>query len=749
MTQKSRLKQFGLGLVFAGTIFLGAFLLFQVQPLLGRFLLPWFGGTPEVWTTCMLFFQVFLLGGYLYAHGLARLKKVRAQAVLHIALLVAALLFLPIIPDETFKPADGSHPILRILLVCSMTVGLPYFLLAATSPLVQVWFARAFPKRNPYRLYALSNTGSLLALATFPFVFEPLMTRRGMAVLWSAAFAVFAVLCAGAVLLSRRLSQTPHTDPQELLSADADAAVKPPRLHMWLWLGLSGGAVVELLAVTNKITQDIAVIPFLWILPLSLYLLTFIICFDHSRWYKRWVWVPLFILGMIGIIAARSYEAQLTNVRLMIGLYSFMLFTCCMVCHGELYRLRPRSTHLTGYYLTISAGGALGGFFVAVIAPLLFNTYIELYLGLLAVALFLLLAEEQGKNAPLTNAAIEASLPRTPIRGKSPDYGDHRVSHPATSVARLLSAQSAHPTQKRRRVLMVLLLAAGVTGIVFMGKRSTEYQRAIANSRNFFGVLTVWEEAWDDPAEHKRLMQHGTTYHGLQFMAPELRDLPTTYYSPNSGIGLVMENGPVPSGRRIGIIGLGVGTIAAYGQPGDRIRFYEINPDVERLAREYFTYLEDSQAVVEVALGDGRLVMDSEPPQAYDVLVLDAFSSDAVPLHLLTTEAMEIYLKHLADDGVLAFHISTMHLDLQSVVWKLAEHFELESAWIEGFEDETPGALASDWILLARHDGFLGIEAIRKTKSRPYADLDEVPLWTDDHINLFKVLKKNIFSTGP
>ncbi len=726
-----RLKQFGLGLVFAGTIFLGAFLLFQVQPLLGRFLLPWFGGTPEVWTTCMLFFQVFLLGGYLYAHGLAKLRRTRTQAAVHIALLAAALLFLPIVPGETFKPTDGTLPVLRILLVCAATVGLPYFLLAATSPLVQVWFARAFPKRNPYRLYALSNTGSLLALASFPFVFEPLMTRRGMANLWSAAFVVFAVLCAGAVLLSRR---TAADEPQELPEADATAT--PPRMHLWLWLGLSGGAVVELLAVTNKITQDIAVVPFLWVLPLSLYLLSFIICFDHSRWYKRWLWVPLFILGMVGIMAARSYEEEITNVRVMIGLYAFMLFTCCMVCHGELYRLRPTAKHLTGYYLTISAGGALGGVFVAVVAPLLFKTYIELYLGLLAVALFLLLAEEQGHVAS-SASDIEAR------RRQSLDCGDHRDSHPATDVARLLQPET------RRRVLMVLLFAAGVVGIVFMGKHSTDNQRAIDNSRNFFGVLTIWEEAWDDPAEHKLLMQHGTTFHGLQFVDPELKGLPTAYYAPNSGIGIVLENWPAQTGRRIGIIGLGVGTIAAYGKEADLIRFYEINPDVERLAREYFTYLADSAATVEIALGDGRLVMENEPPQAYDVLVLDAFSSDAVPLHLLTTEAMAIYLKHLADDGVLAFHISTMHLDLQSIVWKHAEHFGLANAWIEGFEDETPGALASDWILLARDERFLDTDAIRNIKSRPYGDLETTPLWTDDHINLFRILKKNVFTVGP
>ncbi len=702
--QKTGLQQFGTGLVFAVTIFLGAFLLFQVQPLIGRFLLPWFGGTPEVWTTCMLFFQIFLLGGYLYAHGLARIKRIRIQAAVHIGLLVLALFFLPIIPSDTFKPTNGAYPILQILLVCTVTVGLPYFLLSATSPLVQAWFSIAFPNRNPYRLYALSNTGSLLALATFPFVFEPLMTRRGMAVLWSAVFAVFAVLCAVSVLLSRKHSgqlqtngQTPLTQPD---------TTKPPRIHVWLWLGLSGGAVVELLAVTNKITQDIAVIPFLWILPLSLYLLSFIICFEHQRWYKRWLFVPLFILGIIGVILSRKYEENMTNAHGLIGIYAFMLFACCIVCHGELYRLRPSPTHLTGYYLVISAGGAMGGFFVAVVAPLIFKTYIELYLGLLAVAFFLLLAEEQGSGLP------------------------------AFSL-------------RRRRILALLLFAAGIIGIVFMGKRSTEHQRAIANSRNFFGVLTVWEEDWDEPAEHMLLMQHGTTFHGLQFIAPELKRIPTSYYSTNSGIGIVMENWPEQDNRRIGIIGLGVGTIAIYGNEHDLIRFYEINPDVERLARKHFTYLADSKATIDIALGDGRLVMENEPPQQYDVLVLDAFSSDAVPLHLLTTEAMEIYLKHLAPDGVLAFHISTIHLDLQSIVWKLAEHFQLQTAWIESFEDETPGALASDWILLARDDNFLGMDVIEKIKSRQRTELETVPLWTDDHINLFKILKKNAFASRP
>ena len=686
------LRQLCLGTLFAGTIFLGAFLLFQVQPLIGRFLLPWFGGTPEVWTTCMLFFQIFLLGGYLYAHAVVKIKRTGLQAVLHIALLLLALCFLPILPKDIFKPTDASYPILRILLICTMTVGLPYLLLSATSPLIQVWFARAFPNRNPYRLYALSNTGSLLALASFPFLFEPLMTRRGMAVAWSIVFAVFAVLCAASLLLSRKYAPQFHGSKPSV-----EEKTKISGQIRWLWLALPAGASVELLAVTNKITQDIVVVPFLWVLPLSLYLLSFIICFEHQRWYKRWLFIPLFILGICAIIVARFYEIDM-NVPILVGMYVFMLFSCCMVCHGELYRLRPATRQLTGYYLMIAAGGALGGFFVAVVCPLIFDSYIELHLGLLACAMFLLLAEEQ------------------------------------TGSLRTYS-------MKRRRVLIILLFVVGICGIFLTGKRSTENQRGIDNRRNFFGVLTIWEESWDDPENYKLLMQHGTTFHGLQFQSPEKKDVPTAYYSPDSGIGIVMRNWPKQDHRRIGIIGLGVGTIAIYGNEHDFIRFYEINPEVENLARQYFTYLDDSKATIEVAIGDGRLVMENEPPQDYDILVLDAFSSDAVPTHLLTTEATEIYLKHLTDNGILAFHISTQHLDLQSIIWKQAEHFKLKTALIESQENEAEGALASDWILLARNNDFLGTEAIEKNSSRLNTNLENTPLWTDDHINVLKIIK--------
>lgn len=684
-------------LLFAATIFLGAFLLFQVQPLIGRFLLPWFGGSPEVWTACMLFFQVFLLVGYAYAHLLIRMKNARLQAVLHIGLLAAALLFLPIIPMDSFKPTARDIPVVQILLICSWVVGIPYLLLSATSPLVQAWFSQAFPNRNPYRLYALSNTGSLLALISFPFVFEPLLSRVQTANLWSMMFAVFALLCASAALLRNKYSRA------DQLTINGDLKENPSKRSLsgwWLWLALPAAASVQLLAVTNKITQDIAVIPFLWVLPLALYLLSFIICFEHQRWYKRRVFVPLFILGIVGVIYARIMEQQFLDVRLLIGLYVFMLFSCCMVCHGELYRLRPPAKHLTMYYLIIAAGGAMGGFFVAVICPLIFSVYIELYLGLLGCVLFLLLAE---RDIPKLQA-------------------------------------------KRRPYWIAALIIVGLTGISFMGQRTTDNQRAIENERNFFGVLTIWEQAWDRPDEHALLMQHGTTFHGLQFQSPEKKDIPTAYYAPDSGIGVTLRKMPKQNNRRIGIVGLGVGTIAAYGGETDTICFYEINPEVERFARKYFTYLDDSRSDIKVILGDGRLSLEKEKPQYYDVLVLDAFSSDAVPTHLLTVEAMEIFLKHLADDGVLAFHISTMHLDLHSVVWKLAEHLGLETAWIESYEDDQVGALASDWILLARDGDFLDSEVIQDAETSAKYRRKDVMLWTDDHINLLEILKKSPLS---
>jgi hypothetical protein len=682
----------GITVLYTATIFSGAFLLFGVQPLMGRFLLPWFGGSPEVWTTCMLFFQLFLLAGYAWAHLSIRFFSPCWQIISQILLLIAAAATLSLVPSDLLKPSPSDNPILKILFICTVCVGMPYFLLSTTGPLLQAWFAQLFAGKAPWRFYALGNAGSLLALISFPLVFEPNFTRFTLAKAWSAGFLIYAAFYALVAILMWKGSHP--TSPAKILSPADSRAASVGWKQIVLWLALPACASVELLAVTTKITQDIAVIPFLWILPLCLYLLSFILCFDHSRWYVRPVFLSLFILSIVGVIFARNMERDM-HVGLLITLYAAMLFFCSMVCHGELYRLRPQTAHVTLYYLAISAGGALGGIFVAVIAPLIFRVHHELHLGLLASAAIVMMAQ-----------------------------GGLTVGQ-----------------QKRRRLWVGVLVIVGFTGIFFQGRKTTLNQTAIDNCRNFFGVLTVWEESPEDPQMHKLLLQHGTTFHGLQFQNPAKKLLPTAYYSPQSGVGLYLQNMPRQSNRRIGIIGLGVGTIAVYGQPSDTIRFYEINPQVETLARKYFTYLSQCKANVKVVLGDARLSMENETPQQYDVLVLDAFSSDAVPVHLLTQEAFEIYLKHLADGGVLAFHISTMHLNLHSVVWKAAQHFGLSNVWIENDENPETGTLASDWILLSRDASALNIDAIQNAASPPKKQLVDVSLWTDDYINLLQILK--------
>lgn len=680
------------GGVLAGTIFTAAFLLFQVQPLLGRYILPWFGGMPEVWTACMLFFQVFLLAGYAYAHLLSRLP-LRWQVAIHIVLTGAAAVTLAIVPDAALKPAPEDVPVLKILWICTVCVGAAYFVLSATSPLIQSWFARALPGRNPYRLYALSNAGSLLALASFPFVFEPLLPRDATAALWQWGFWAYAGLVAvcGVVLLSMKSEVgSQESEVREQRTEVKDAA----RRDMFFWFALPMAASVLLLAVTNKITLDITVIPFLWVLPLGLYLLSFVLCFEHPRWYHRGVYMALLVAAMLGHVWVGRKSDEL-SVVVIIAVYALLLLSGGMVCHGEVYRLRPPERRLTGFYLMIALGGAAGGVFVAVIAPRIFTLYHELHLGLLAIVLCVLLC---------------------------------RTDVPAAMA-------------RRRPYWAAALCAAGAAGVLLQTQRVLPDETVLENARNFFGVLTVVEQAPHDPVLHKRLMQHGTTYHGLQFLDAHKRRLPTAYYSPDSGIGLLLRD-RAEGGLHLGVVGLGAGTIAAYGLAGDAICFYEINPEVERLARKYFTYLADSAATIEVVLGDARLTMEYQSPQGYDVLALDAFSSDAVPVHLLTVEAFEIYLRHLKPDGVLAVHLSTRHLDLQSVVWKLAEHLGLHARWIESYEQSRTGALSSDWILLSRRESPLNTPAIAARYSNPYADLARTPLWTDDHINLLKVLKK-------
>jgi SAM-dependent methyltransferase len=665
--------------IYAATIFLSSFLLFLVQPLIARLILPWFGGSAAVWTTCMLFFQALLLAGYAYAHGVARR---RFQPLIHTALLVAAVATLPIMPAETWKPAGGAEPITRILLLLGATVGLPYFLLASTSPLVQAWFARARPGANPYRLFALSNLASLLALLGYPLVVEPYLAAREQVSVWSWLFGAFAALCAALTW------RTPRPAVQEsVVQATQPLAARD---YAW-WLALSATGSVMLLAVTNHLTQNVASVPLLWLVPLTLYLATFIIAFEGGTWYQpRYLW-PLLLVALVAmawLLVDTEYHYQLA---LQLGVFLAGLFVGCLFCHSELYRTRPAPAHLTAFYLTVSAGGALGGLFVAVVAPLIFTGYFELGAGLAALAVL---------------AALRF-----------------------ISVGRIAYLAS---------LAVVLGVGACATYDGFRHQRDVKVAK-----RSFYGVLRVKEYGEPGDDSHLRRLVHGTIMHGEQYMSEARRRTPTTYYTETSGIAAAIyakQDHPV----RVGVIGLGTGTIAAYGRPGDVYRFYDIDANVIRVARKEFTFLADSRARVETTLGDARLTLEREPPQDFDVLAVDAFSSDAIPVHLITREALQTYLRHMKPDGIVAFHVSNRFLDLIPVVARLSRELNLHAALVADDpddDDDTSVKSRSDWVLVSRDAAALKAPAIVEAGATPAEDRPGWRTWTDDYSNLIQILK--------
>jgi len=662
--------------LYALTIFLSAFLLFVVEPMVAKQLLPTLGGSSAVWTTCLVFFSVVLLLGYLYAHWISATFSPIRQAVIHIALLTAAILTLGI-HVRPGPAAVSYHPALTVFRVLTTVIGLPYLVLSATTPLLTAWYAGSFESSSPYRLFALSNFASLLALASYPLLIEPGLTMNQQTGLWTGVFLLFAVLCGALAWQGRRRVVSPRPEPAALLGRPEP---------FWFLLALGGGMM--LIAVTSHMSANIAAIPLLWLPPLALYLLTFILAFQGA-----WMPVRQSMLRLV-LVAVASMAYMLRDIRaqlpiaVSVPLFLIGLFVICFFLHGELYARRPVTAGMTRFYLVAAAGGAAGTLLVGVIAPLVLRANYDLACTLVVVALIAL-------------------------------------------------AATWHDGWGLRMLWMVGATAA----IVVLSTQVRQYDDdAVALMRNFYGTLRVRETHLPPQSDTDRQLLNGTIEHGAEWFAPQFLGQPLTYYAPDSGLGLAMRLCCGAGPKRVGVIGLGTGTVAAYGNPGDVIRFYEINPLVERLARHWFTFLHDSRAQTDVVIGDARLSLASESPQHFNVIVVDAFSGDAIPVHLLTREALALYRRHLQPDGVIAFHVSNQYIDLEPVVAGIAGNAGLRAVSVHSHGDEATGLYYSDWILVTANHAFLEQPEI-VNNGFPTPLKAGVRVWTDNYSSVFPLLK--------
>lgn len=711
-------------LLYAVTIFISAFLLFQVQPLIAKMILPWFGGGAMVWTSCMLFFQMLLLGGYAYSHKLVSLAPLR-QARTHLILLGLSLLTLPIIPKAALKPDGGDNPLIGILLVLFTSVGLPYLALSTTGPLLQSWFARKHPGQTPYRLFALSNFASLLALISYPVFFEPNVALRMQGWLWSGLYVIFAGVCGWTAWQSRNADvmslqpavaksepllgladPEPAADPVDAAAATessaampltaeapavtakiADEEREPSTADRFAWFALPACASVLLLAVTTHLTQNVAAIPFLWVVPLALYLLSFMLTFDSSAWYNHWFFAVLAPATLA--LMAYPFWKDLAEVRIRLYLpaYCAGLFIACMYCHGEVVRRKPHPKHLTGFYLMISLGGAVGGLLVSVAAPLLLPFHYELSGGLALMALAAMaVVHRESLIKGMVWAGVAVFLVVSVYRDIKQTQADH----------------------------------------VFTG-------------RNFYGALRVRESGTDLDGSKLRTLVNGTINHGAQYVSDEKSRIPTTYYGEKSGVGLSilqLRDQPI----KFGVVGLGTGTLTTYARRVDHVKVYEINQLVVDVARTWFSYLKNCLGKCEIVMGDARLSLEREIPNEFDVLAIDAFSSDAIPVHLLTKEAVELFFRHIKPKGIVAIHVSNKYLNLYPVVEQIAQKLGKAALLVESRENGAFEQFSADWVLLANSPDVFDRPAFRAAASKP-APEPNAPFWTDDYSNLFQILR--------
>lgn len=676
--------------LFIACIFLSAFLLFLVQPIIAKQIMPWFGGTSAVWTTCLTFFQLMLLAGYAYSDLATRLLKPKSHALLHVVLLCAALAFLPIVPGEWLKPDPQSAPIGQVLLLLLATVGLPYFCLATTGPLLQAWYTRLYPGSQVYRLFALSNLASLVALLAYPFSIEPYAGSVQQSNYWSLGFGVFALLCGGCAWASRNAQLA--VPQAAAAAADQAPSLPPSRKDYVLWLTLSAMGSMMLMSVTSHITQNITPVPMLWLLPLSLYLLTFVLCFEGRGWYRRSIFAAPLILSLIAMSWGMNTPPADIDVMLAVPTYAIGTFCCCMFFHGELSLRKPAAGYLTRFYLTLSLGGALGGLVIGVLAPNVLSGLYEFPLVLVATSVLMLVL-----------------------------------------LRKYLTANKAAYI-----VLALAILCTLLTLVMAAASINKEMNGTLLRMRNFYAASQVIERKFNGETMH--VLNNGQIMHGLQVLSDAKIGMPTTYYGAASGVGYAMRRF-ADAPRNVGVIGLGVGTMAAYGRDKDVIRFYEINPQSQQIAEREFSFLKNSAADIHVVLGDARLQMQAElergEPGRYDVLVVDAFSGDSIPVHLLTKEAMDIYRAHMKPNGIIAFHVSNLFLNLKPVVADLAANAGMQAVYMRN-EEKYPET-ASAWVLVTNDEVFLNDPAVLKQR-KPIVPIAGLQLWTDSRNNLYQIL---------
>jgi SAM-dependent methyltransferase len=725
-------------ILFTITIFFGAALLFLVQPMFTRMVLPLLGGSPAVWNTSLVFYQAALLAGYAYAHLTTRWLGVRKQVMLHLLVLLVPLFLLPIAIPRGWLPSTQGSPIPWLLVVLAVSAGLPFFALSATSPLLQRWFAASGNRSatDPYFLYAASNLGSLLALASYPIIVEPHWGLVQQSRWWSVGYLALLALTAICGLWVRR-----HVSVDGSIAA---TTIEPPAAPLSFrrrlrWLLLAFVPCSLMLSATTYMTNEVAPIPLLWVIPLGTYLLTFVLVFARRRLVShKWMVraLPLFVLMVlwttVGLLLGQSMEP----LDWFITLHLAALFVVAMVCHGELANDRPPSSQLTEFYLWLSVGGVLGGIFNALVAPWLFTTVLEY---------------------PITLILACALMPR---RAPASPAGRGYIRDMAWAVALglftvgLILVLNRRQFETRwlgstlafampavlclafsRRPLRFALGAAAIL-IVTMFPSWTR-NRPVYRARSFFGIHQVIIDG-----EYHSL-KHGSTVHGVQSTDPARRREPLSYYSRSGPLGELLDAVPTTLKQHVGVVGLGAGTVACYGERGQQWTFYEIDPAVERIARDprYFTFLADCPADVNVVLGDARLSLQRAPDGQFGVLILDAYNSDSLPMHLITREALALYLQKLAPDGVLAFHISTRHLDLKSVLANLALDAHLYALHMNDFTGNSglaQGRFSSRWLVMTRTPASVA-PLLATGYWQPPRPRETVGIWTDDHASLFRV----------